>query len=162
MTAYDELEAAAAAALPRAVYDYYAGGSGRETAVGEASAAWERLRLRPRVLRDVSRVNTATFLLGAELRAPLVVAPCSLHALAHPEAEVASAMGAREAGAVFVLSTRASLPAEEVAAVAGPWWLQVYVFAERAISRDQVQQAAALGARAAFDRRHARGWAQAP
>ncbi len=148
VTAYDQLEAAAAAALPQAVYDYYAGGAGRETAVDEATTAWDRLRLRPRVLRDVRSVDTSTTLLGDELRAPLVVAPCALHALAHPGAEVASATGTRAAGAAFVLSTRASRPMEEVAAIAGPWWLQVYVFADRAISRDQVQEAAALGARA--------------
>ena len=148
VTAYEVLEAAALAALPRDVYDYYAGGAGRETSVEEATGAWARLRLRPRVLRDVRTVDPSTTLLGDALTAPLVVAPCALHALAHPSAEVASAAGAREAGAVFVLSTRSSLPMEDVAAVAGPWWLQVYVFADRRISRDQVQEAAALGARA--------------
>ena len=147
-TPYDALEARAAAALGDAVHAYYAGGAGRESAVDEATAAWTALRLRPRVLRDVSTVDTSVRVLGSDLRAPLVVAPCALHGLAHAEAEAATARGARDAGAAFVLSTRATLPVEQVAPVAGPWWLQVYVFADRSISRDQVQQAAALGATA--------------
>ena len=87
----DLLEAAAAARLDRGVYDYIAGGADGELSVAGNLSAWSRLRLRPRVLRDVSRVSTATTLLGGEVATPLVVAPMAYHRMTHPDGEAASA-----------------------------------------------------------------------
>jgi 4-hydroxymandelate oxidase len=148
MLPYEALEAAARARLPEAVFDYYAGGSGEESTLADNLAAWSRLRLRPRVLRDVSSVRTGVELLGTPLAAPVLVAPTAFHSLAHPEAELATARGTREAGSLLVLSSRASRRVEDVAARAGPWWLQVYVFRDRGLTRALVQRAVASGARA--------------
>ncbi|QRN97742.1 alpha-hydroxy-acid oxidizing protein [Archangium violaceum] len=148
MLPYDALEALARERLPQAVYDYFAGGSGEESTLADNSAAWARLRLRPRVLRDVSSVDTSTELLGTPLRAPVLVAPTAFHSLAHPEAELATARGTREAGSLLVLSSRASRRIETVASHAGPWWFQVYVFRDRGLTRSLVQRATAAGARA--------------
>ena len=90
--------------------------------------------------------SPATRLLGLNLPAPLVVSPTALHALADPEGEVASARGAALAGVPFTLATRSSRRLEEVAEAAGPWWLQVYVLRDRALTRDLVQRAVAAGA----------------
>jgi 4-hydroxymandelate oxidase len=139
-------QAAAAAALPPEVVDYYAGGSGGEVAVDEATAAWAQVRLRPRVLRDVSTVDTSLELLGTRLRTPVLVAPSALHGLAHPDAEPATARGTAEAGSLLVLSTRSSAVLEQVPA--GPWWFQAYVLRDRGITRALVQRAAAAGATA--------------
>ena len=144
----EALESLARDLLPPEVYDYYAGGAGSEVTVVEAARAWRSWRLRPRVLRDVAEVGTEVELMGSGLAAPVLVAPTALHGLAASQAEVATAVGAREAGSLLVLSTRASAPMADVAAAAGPWWLQVYVFADRGVTRDQVREAAALGARA--------------
>ncbi|MCY7366473.1 MAG: alpha-hydroxy-acid oxidizing protein, partial [Frankiaceae bacterium] len=73
----------AAAVLRPEVLAYYATGAGESVTAAEAEMAWARLRLRPRVLRDVSRVDTGVELLGSRLAAPLLVAPSALHGLAH-------------------------------------------------------------------------------
>jgi 4-hydroxymandelate oxidase len=148
MLPYDTLEALARERLPQAVFDYFAGGSGEEATLADNSAAWARLRLRPRVLRDVSSVDTSTELLGTPLRSPVLVAPTAYHSLAHPEGELATARGTREAGSLLVLSSRSSRRIEAVASCAGPWWFQVYVFRDRGLTRSLVQRAAAAGARA--------------
>jgi 4-hydroxymandelate oxidase len=144
----DDLESAARSALPDGVYDYIASGSGVEETLPANLAAWREIGLRPRVLRDVSAVDTTTTVLGTEVSSPVLVAPTGYHRLAHPDGEVASAKGTAEAGGLFVLSTRATTPLGDVAAVAGPWWLQVYVLRDRGLTAEIVQAATAAGARA--------------
>lgn len=137
---------AAAAALPADVVAYGDGGAGEEVTLAEAEGAWSRLRLRPRVLRDVAAVDTSLELLGSRLATPVLVGPTALHGLVHPSAERGTAAGARAAGALTVLSSRASIPPDEVGA--DPWWLQVYVLRDRGLTREAVRRAAAAGARA--------------
>ncbi len=135
--------------LPAEVYEYYASGAGAELTVQESEAAWSRFRLRPRVLRDVSTVDLTTTLLGDGFRSPVVVAPAAFQHLAHVDGEAAVAAGARQAGSLYVVSTRASRPLEDVAAAAGgPWWFQVYVMRDRDLTAALVRRAAAEGARA--------------
>ncbi|RJK97920.1 alpha-hydroxy acid oxidase [Vallicoccus soli] len=144
----EEQLAAAQRSLPAPVYEYYAAGAGEETTLAESARAWSAFRLRPRPLRDVSAVDLTTTLLGAPLEAPLLVAPMAFHRLAHEEAEAATARGTREAGGLMVVSTRASLAVEDIGAVAGPWWFQVYVMKDRDITARLVERAAASGAQA--------------
>ena len=87
------LEAAARARLKRGVYDYIAGGADAELTLADNQAAWSRLRLHPRVLRDVSEVSIATTLLGTQVPTPLLVAPMAYHRMAHPDGEAASPSG---------------------------------------------------------------------
>ncbi len=148
----------ATARLPREVVDYYAGGSGDEVSLAEARRAWREVRLRPRVLRDVGDVDTSCELFGSRLATPVGVAPTALHALADPDGERATAEGARAAGALMVVSTRSSLPLEQIVPLgqvaprdqttARPWWLQVYVLRDRGVTSDLVRQAADSGASA--------------
>jgi len=144
----DELEAQARDVLPVAAYDYYAGGSGNGQTLADNIAAWDRVRLRPYVLRDVTTVDTATHVLGRSLPAPLLVAPTAFHRLAHPDGELATAAGAAAAGVPYVVSTRCSLPLPEISAAAGRWWFQVYVLRDRSRTADLVAQAVAGGAEA--------------
>lgn len=132
--------------LPADVHGYYAGGAGEQLSLSEAEDAWRDVRLRPRVLRDVSALTTATTLLGTRLASPLLVGPTAAHGLAHPDGEVATARGTAAAGSLLVLSTRSSRPLEEVPA--GPWWFQSYVVADRSRTLDRVRRAAAAGATA--------------
>lgn len=139
----------ARANLAADVIDYYASGAGDETAAAEASAEWSRYRLRPRVLRDVGTVDLGTRLLGSSLASPVGVAPMAFHALAHPDGEVATARGAGAAGCLAVVSTRASVALEDVAAaMTAPWWFQVYVMHDRGLTEALVRRAADAGARA--------------
>ncbi|MEO6509910.1 MAG: alpha-hydroxy acid oxidase [Nocardioides sp.] len=141
-------EAEARARLDPGAYAYLATGSGREQTLAANVAAWGKWWLRPHVLRDVSQVDLRTTVLGTEIASPVMVAPTGYQRVVHPEGEVASARGAAEAGSLYVLSTRASLPLAEVAAVAGPWWMQVYVLKDRGLSDEVVRRAVAAGARA--------------
>jgi 4-hydroxymandelate oxidase len=144
------LEAAARERLDRGVYDYIAGGADDEHSVADARAAWSRMALRPRVLRDVSEVSMATTVLGRRLEVPLLVAPMAYHRMAHPDGEAASAAGAAAAGAGYILSTQATMTVEEVAEAVptGLRWFQVYVVRDRGWTADLVARAAAAGYRA--------------
>ncbi|HET9291699.1 MAG TPA: alpha-hydroxy acid oxidase [Actinomycetes bacterium] len=146
----EALEAVARARLDPGVYDYIAGGADAERTLADNLTAWSRPRLRPRVLRDVSRVSTATSLLGSEVPTPLAVAPMAYHRMVHPDGETASAAGAAAAGAPYVLSTQATMSVEEVAAAApdAVRWFQVYVVRDRGWTADLVARAAAAGYRA--------------
>jgi 4-hydroxymandelate oxidase len=147
-----ELHRRARKLLPRNVYDYYAGGSGRERTLRANEKAWRQVWLTPRVLREVSAVETATRLLGTRFATPVAVAPTGYHGMAHPDGELATAAGAARAGALFVLSTRSSRRiedvAEVVAAAGGAWWFQVYMMRDRELTASLVRRAAAAGAAA--------------
>jgi 4-hydroxymandelate oxidase len=141
------LEREARERLDPAVYDYVAGGAGAELTLADNLAAWARLRLRPRVLRDVRRIDTATTLLGTVLPNPILVAPTGYHGLVHPEGEVATAAGAAAAGSLMVVSTQANRSIEEVAAAApgAPRWFQVYVHTDHEFTEELAGRAAAAG-----------------
>ena len=139
----------ARARLTSEVVEYYASGAGAELTLQESEPAWSRFRLRPRVLRDVASVDLATTVLHDTFATPVAVAPAAFQRLAHPDGEVAVAHGARRAGALYVVSTRASCPLEDVAAAAGgPWWFQVYVMRDRGLTAALAARAAAAGATA--------------
>lgn len=133
--------------MDRAAWDYYDGGAGDERSLADNRAAWDRLRLRPRVLVDVARRDLSTRAFGTELAHPVIVAPTAAHDLAHPDAERATARGAAAAGALFTLSTISSVPMEEVAATApgAPRWFQLYAPADRGACREIVDRAVAAG-----------------
>ena len=103
--------------------------------------------LRPRLLRDTSRIETKTTVLGAPVAGPVLVAPTAGHGLVHIDGEAASARGAAAAGSLMVLSMRGSSRVEAVAA-AGPYWQQIYVLSDRGVSDEVAVRAAAAGARA--------------
>jgi 4-hydroxymandelate oxidase len=148
----DGLRRQARELLPQAVYDYYAGGAGTERTLRANERSWRRTWLEPRILRDVRSVDTTAMLLGARLRTPVAVAPTGYHRLAHPDGEVATATGAAQAGALFVLSTRSTAQIEDIAAAVsahgGTWWFQVYLMRDRARTTGLVRRAAAAGAAA--------------
>src|ERR687891_919849 len=101
-----------------AAWVYQAGGAGDEISLADNREAWNRIRLRPRVLVDVSARDIATNAFGVALAHPIVVAPTADHSLSHPDAERASARGTAATGGLFTLSTISSVPMEEVAAAA--------------------------------------------
>ncbi len=142
-----EFEPLAEAAVEPAAWGYYAGGAGDERSIADSRAAWDRLRLRPRVLVDVENLDLSTTAFGTPLPHPIIVSPTASHDLAHPEAEVATARGAAAAGALMTLSTIASRTMEDVAAGApgAPRWFQLYPPADREAARALVDRAVAAG-----------------
>lgn len=141
------LEARAAEKLDQLAYDYIAGGSGDEVTLAANVAAWERLRVRPHVLRDVTTVDTTTTLVGREVRTPVVVAPTAMHRFACEEGEPATARAAAGTGALMVVSMAANTPLEEIARAApgAPRWQQMYMLRDRGRTRALCERAAAAG-----------------
>jgi isopentenyl diphosphate isomerase/L-lactate dehydrogenase-like FMN-dependent dehydrogenase len=126
---------------------YFAGGAGDEVTLRENLAAFERRKLRPRVLVDVRSVSTATTVLGTQIALPILVAPLALQRMAHPDGELATARAAAAAGTIMCLSTAATARPAEVAAAApgAPHWFQVYVFAERSLTEELIAEAVENG-----------------
>jgi isopentenyl diphosphate isomerase/L-lactate dehydrogenase-like FMN-dependent dehydrogenase len=122
---------------------YFAGGAGDEVTLRDNLAAFERRKLRPRVLVDVSFVSTATTILGTDVALPILIAPLALQRMAHPDGELATARAAAAAGTIMCLSTAATARPAEVAAAApdAPRWFQVYVFADRSQTQDLIAEA---------------------
>jgi 4-hydroxymandelate oxidase len=140
-----DFEPLARLVMEPAAFDYVAGGAWDELTLAENVAAWRRRRLRPRVLVDVSRVDASTTMLGQPTSLPLAIAPMAAEGLAHPDAEVAVARAAANAGVPFILSTMSSRSMEEVAAGApdGVRWFQLYTQVDPGRSRELVQRAEA-------------------
>jgi isopentenyl diphosphate isomerase/L-lactate dehydrogenase-like FMN-dependent dehydrogenase len=124
---------------------YFAGGAGDEVTLRDNLAAFERRKLRPRVLVDVSSVSTATTILGTDVALPILIAPLALQRMAHPDGELATARAAAAAGTIMCLSTAATARPAEVAAAApgAPRWFQVYVLADRSETEDLIEEAVA-------------------
>jgi 4-hydroxymandelate oxidase len=144
----DTVEEAARTVLPEEVHRYVRAGSGRSISTREAASAWDALRFVPRVLRDVTDVDLTTTLLGTEVRSPFGVAPTTLQRAAHSDGEAAMATGVAEAGGLLVVSSNAGTTFEEIADAGAPWWLQMYVTADRSATAPVLERAVAAGARA--------------
>jgi 4-hydroxymandelate oxidase len=144
-----ELEELAREKLSQMTFDYYAGGAEDEITLRENRAAFGRIALRPRMLVDISRIDTSTTVLGQPVPSPILVAPMAMHRLCHPEGEVATVRGAGAAGALMAVSTLATSSLEEVAeAASGPLWFQLYVYKDRGVTRALVERAKAAGYKA--------------
>jgi 4-hydroxymandelate oxidase len=140
--------AAKAAATPMA-WDYISGAAADEITLRWNSEAYQRLRLKPRVLTDVSKLDTRVTLLGRELPHPILVAPTAYHKLFHPEGEIATVRGAGAADATLVASSSATVSIQEIAkAATKPVWFQLYVQPNREFTAGMVRRAEAAGCEA--------------
>ena len=144
-----EYEALAAARVDPVHWDYYRSGADDEVTLRANREAFGRIRLRPRMLVDVSAVDMGTTVLGTPVSMPILVAPTAYHCLACPDGECATAVAAGAASTLMVASTLATRSLEDIAAAAtGPLWFQLYVYRDRAVSEDLVRRAEAAGYRA--------------
>ncbi len=142
----DDLRRLARRRLPSGVFNYIDGGAEDEVTMRANRAAFRRWNFAPRVLRDMSRVDTSTTLLGRRLPFPLVLAPAGFTRMPDPDGELAVARAAARAGIPYCLSTVATRSIEEVAAAAdGCHWFQLYPLRDRELTRDLVQRAADAG-----------------
>ena len=142
-----DYERVAEAKLDANAHAYFAGGAGDEVTLRDNLAAFERRKLRPRILVDVRSVTTATTVLGTEISLPIVIAPLALQRMAHEDGELATARAAAAAGTIMCLSSAATSSPAEVAAVApdAPHWFQVYVWRSRSITEAAIDEAVASG-----------------
>ncbi|MCU1474930.1 alpha-hydroxy acid oxidase [Amnibacterium sp.] len=144
----DALEAEAAATLPPHVYDYFRATAGGPEVALRSVDAWRRFLHRPHVLRNTAVVDTATTVLGTPVAGPILVAPMAQQVAADPLGERATAAATASAGTLLGVSTNTAVPFADVTAAGAPWWFQLYLFRDRAISEQLVDRAVEEGARA--------------
>ena len=143
-----DYEARARQTMPTALFDRLFGSYGGPTMLSNTNnlRAMDAVKLRPRVLADVSHRDLTTQVLGNEINFPVMLAPTGTHQRAHPEGELASTKAAGGAGTILSLSTAASYSIEEVAEVAtGPLWFQLYFFKDRELTEILVRRAQDAG-----------------
>lgn len=133
-------------ALPPMVFDFIDGGAEDERTLRGNEQAFDDLWFRPQPLNDVSRRCQSVELFGRTLSVPVLLAPAGLAGLAWPHGEAVAARAASQAGVPFVVSTASSCSIEEVrAAAAGPLWLQLYLWRDRAVTGSLVRRAEDAG-----------------
>ncbi|CAI0470779.1 unnamed protein product [Linum tenue] len=144
-----EFEALAKKALPKMYFDFYAGGAEDEYTLKDNEEAYQRITIRPRVLVDVSRIDTSTSILGYPISSPIMVAPSALHQLANPEGELATARASAASNTIMILSFSSSYNVEEVAASCDAVrFFQLYVYRGRHIAANLVERAERSGYKA--------------
>ena len=141
----DEWEARAAEALEPGPFDYIAGGAGSEATMRANLEAFERWRLRPRMLTGNRERELGVDVLGTHSPAPFLLAPIGVLSIAHPEGELAVARAAAATGVPMVLSSAASHSLEEVAEATGEAsrWFQLYWINDREVAISLVERAEA-------------------
>lgn len=135
--------------LGEEAWAYFAGGAADEITLQDNRVAFDRLKLLPRVLRDMKGGHTGIELLGQIFDHPIFLAPIAYHRMAHPEGELATVLGASALKAGMIVSTRASVPLEDIAAKAQtPLWFQLYMQADRDFTAGLIHRAEDAGYRA--------------
>jgi len=144
-----DFEPLAKAKMTHAAWEYVNGAVADELTVRWNREAYDRIRLKPRVLVDVSDLDTSTTLLGRKMPYPILLAPTASQRVTYPEGELATARAAAKADTTMVLSTLSNTPVEEViAATHSPLWFQLYVQQDRGFTRALVERAVKAGCKA--------------
>lgn len=142
----ERLRLAARARLPRPIFDFFDGGAEDEITLRENVDAFQRLRLSPRVLRDVSQVDMAAPFVGAPAALPCAIGPTGAVGFGWRGGDVALARAAAQAGIPYALSTSATASIEEIADQApGRLWFQAYILQDKARLTDLISRAAVAG-----------------
>lgn len=136
---------AAQVRLPKPARDYFRAGADDELTLADNERAFDRFRLWPRVLVDVSERRLGCRVGGHDLSLPVLVAPMAYQRLAHTQGELALARAAAAAGSLYVASTLSTFTLEEIASVGGPRWFQVYVHKDREVTASLIRRAEAAG-----------------
>ena len=146
LTIYD-LRDIAKRRTPQAPFDYTDGGADSESSLTRARSTFERVEFQPRILRDVSIVDTSVVMLGKKASMPIGIAPTGFTRMMQTEGEYAGATAARDAGIPYTLSTMGTRSIEDVARIApdGRNWFQLYMWKDRDRSMALVDRAKAAG-----------------
>jgi 4-hydroxymandelate oxidase len=144
-----EFEPLAKDKLPKMVHGYYVSGSDDQITLRDNRTAFQRIRLRPRMLVGVRDRTMQTTVLGETWSAPLMIAPMAFMGMAHPDGELAMARAAGRHNVPMMVSTMGNYKLEDVyAAGNGQKWFQLYVYKDRAVTRELVERAENTGYRA--------------
>ena len=146
----DDLRRIAKRRLPGGVFDYIDGAAEDEITIARNSAGFGEIEFLPRVLRDVSDIDTSTSVLGSAIPFPLILSPTGFTRIADPEGELAVSRAAARARVPYTLSTMATRSIEEVEAAqssvaadghAHRRWFQVYVWKDRGLLKELLDRA---------------------
>jgi L-lactate dehydrogenase (cytochrome) len=144
ITSIADLREQARQRVPRALFDYADRGSYDEITIRRNRADLEALELRQRVMIDLSSRSLSTTLLGEPWSFPVGIAPTGLTGLFHRNGEIHGARAAQRAGVPFCLSTMSICSIEDVsAAVARPFWFQLYIMRDRGFTEELIARALA-------------------
>ena len=144
MTCIEDLRQAARRKVPRAFFDYAEAGSYSQETLRANREDLARIKLRQRVLVDVSQRDLATTILGERISLPLALAPIGLCGMQYGDGEILACRAAQAAGIPFTLSTMSICSIEDVAqAVDKPFWFQLYMMNDRGFMRALIERAAA-------------------
>src|SRR3989440_1275261 len=146
VTCIEDLRQLARRKVPRAFFDYAEAGSYSQQTLAANRADLERIRLRQRVLVDVSQRDIGTTILGEKVPLPLALAPIGLCGMQHGDGEILACRAAQAAGIPFTLSTMSICSIEDVAENTGkPFWFQLYVMRDRDFVGNLIDRAKAAG-----------------
>src|SRR5438067_13296295 len=144
ITCIEDLRRRARRRVPRMFFEYAEGGSYSEATLRANHADLERIKLRQRVLIDVSHRNLATTIIGEKAALPLALAPIGLCGMQWGDGEILACRAAQAAGIPFCLSTMSICSVEDVAAAVGaPFWFQLYLMRDRGFVADLLGRVAA-------------------
>ncbi|XP_065279285.1 2-Hydroxyacid oxidase 2 isoform X1 [Emys orbicularis] len=147
MICLSDFEAYAKKHLSKTTWDFFAAGADECCTRDENLLAYKRIRFRPRMLRDMSVMDTRTTLLGTEISFPVGIAPTGFHRLAWPDGEKSTARAAEAMNTCYITSTFSTCTVEEIAAAApnGFRWFQLYIHRNRTLSEGLVRRVEAAG-----------------
>lgn len=145
-----DFAAQAKARLPHMAWEYLESAAGDELTLKWNVDAFNRVELLPRVLRDVSHIETSVPLFGDTLPHPILFAPIAYHKLFHPEGECETARGAALSSSVYCVSTMTNSTIEEIvqAAPQAKLWYQLYVQRDRGFTRELIERVQQAGVQA--------------
>jgi lactate 2-monooxygenase len=145
-----KLEAAAERSMSPQAFAYVAAGAGNESTKRANEESFERWRIVPRMLRDVSQRDTSVELFGRRIPAPLLLSPVGVLEMAHRDADAAAAHAAATEGVPMIFSNQASVPMETCAEAMGegPRWFQLYWSTSNDLVESLVRRAEACGCEA--------------
>jgi L-lactate dehydrogenase (cytochrome) len=144
-----DLRALSKRRLPAPVFHYMDGAAEDEVTLKHNRSAFDKYQLLPRVLRDVSKVDPHTTILGQPSSLPLILSPTGMSRLFHYKGEDAVSRAAHKAGLIYTLSSVSTYSIEEVAAITdGPKWFQIYVWRDRELLRSFIERCRASGYKA--------------
>jgi (S)-mandelate dehydrogenase len=141
----EDLRCIAKKRLPRAIFDFFDGGAEDEVTLRENRAAFERVRLLPKVLVNVAEVDTTARLFGEDSALPLAIGPTGGIGAGRPGADLALARAAKAFGIPYTLATPATASIEAIAEIGGRRWFQLYVVRDRAFREKLVARARDAG-----------------
>ena len=144
MTCIEDLRQVARRKVPRAFFDYAEAGAYSQATLRSNREDLDRIKLRQRILVDVSQRDLATTIIGEPARLPIALAPIGLCGMQRGDGEILACRAAHAAGIPFTLSTMSICSIEDVAqAVGKPFWFQLYVMKDRGFIRSLIERAAA-------------------